>query len=139
MKRGTLLHSDISTTIANMGHTDSLTIGDCGLPTPPNTKKIDLALTRGVPSFLETLKVVLSELCVERVLLAKEIRDYSPAMHEQILAVLHEYRKESGFAAELAYTSHETFKTKVGMSSAVIRTGEATPYSNIILYSGVVF
>ena len=32
MKKGKLLNSEISSVISQMGHTDSLTIGDCGLP-----------------------------------------------------------------------------------------------------------
>ena len=35
--------------------------------------------------------------------------------------------------------SHEDFKTKTCDSQAVVRTGECTPYANVILKSGVVF
>ena len=37
------------------------------------------------------------------------------------------------------YVSHEEFKEKTAYTKAIIRTGEATPYSNIILQSGVLF
>ncbi|MFR6682694.1 RbsD/FucU domain-containing protein [Dorea formicigenerans] len=37
-----------------MGHTDRICIGDCGLPIPNETEKIDLALMKfGQPRFLE--------------------------------------------------------------------------------------
>ena len=74
MKKGSLLNKEISSVIAGMGHTDMLTIGDCGLPVPENVRRIDLALKKGVPTFEDTLKVVLEELCVEKVIIACEIK-----------------------------------------------------------------
>ena len=68
MKKTKMINSELSYVISQMGHTDSLTIGDCGLPIPPETKRIDLALTHNVPTFIQTLDVVLEELYVEEVL-----------------------------------------------------------------------
>ena len=59
MRKTKLINSEVSYTISKMGHTDSLTIGDCGLPIPSNVNRIDLALKYGVPSFVETLDTVL--------------------------------------------------------------------------------
>ena len=73
MKKTRLINSEISYTISKMGHTDSLTIGDCGLPIPNKVNRIDLALKYGVPTFLETLDTVLEELCVEEIVIANEI------------------------------------------------------------------
>lgn len=51
MKKTCLLNNSISSVISKMGHTDIIAIGDCGLPIPKETKRIDLALTKGIPSF----------------------------------------------------------------------------------------
>ena len=53
MKKSALLNSELSYVIAKMGHTDTLTVGDCGLPIPQETQRIDLALRKGTPGFLE--------------------------------------------------------------------------------------
>ncbi|MBF3339854.1 D-ribose pyranase, partial [Leptospira borgpetersenii serovar Hardjo-bovis] len=37
------------------------------------------------------------------------------------------------------YVSHEQFKLKTADSQAVIRSGECSPYANIILCAGVTF
>ena len=74
MKKTKLINSEISYTISKMGHTDSLTIGDCGLPIPNEVNRIDLALKYGVPTFLETLDTVLDELCVEEIVIANAIK-----------------------------------------------------------------
>lgn len=131
MKKTGLLNSEISSVISKMGHTDGLAIGDCGLPIPEETKRIDLALIKDIPSFIATLKVVLTELQVEEVELAKETADVSPALFEEI-------KKEIG-DVKITFITHEELKDKLKECKAVIRTGEQTPYANIILRSGVVF
>lgn len=131
MKKAELLNSNISAVIASMGHTDTLTIGDCGLPIR-GTERIDLCLKKGTPGFLETLETVLTELCVEKAILAEETKTVSPQMYAAILEVL-------GPDVQVEHVSHEELKKRSEISKAVIRTGECTSYANVILYSGVTF
>lgn len=135
MKKAFLLNSEITETIAKMGHTDSLVIGDAGLPIPDGTKRIDLAVSKGIPGFMPVLEAVLSEQKVEKIILAEEIKAASPQMHEAILKAC----KEAESNLEIEYVSHEEFKATTQRSKAVVRTGEFTPYANVILVSGVVF
>ena len=132
MRKTVLLNSEISSVISRMGHTDMLTVGDCGLPVPEGVQRIDLALKLGVPRFLEVLDTILEELCVERIILAEEVRTASPEMHEAILA-------RFGDKVQVDYVPHEEFKRRTASSKAVVRTGECTPYANVILCSGVTF
>lgn len=132
MRKTVLLNANISSVISRMGHTDMLTVGDCGLPVPDGVERIDLALKLGVPGFLETLDTILEELCVEKIILAEEIKSASPGMHEQIL-------RRFGDAVQVVYVPHEDFKRASAGSKAVVRTGECTPYANVILCSGVTF
>lgn len=131
MKKTKLINSEISYTISKMGHTDSLTIGDCGLPISDDVKKIDLALTHGVPSFIDTLDAILEELCVEEIIIASEIKEKNEKIYKEILK-----RFENVKVTEV---SHEEFKKMTNNSKAFVRTGECSPYANIILKSGVVF
>ena len=59
MKQTGILNRDLSAVIAALGHTQSIVIGDCGLPIPDGVPVIDLALVPGTPSFLLTLRAVL--------------------------------------------------------------------------------
>ncbi|PRR77386.1 D-ribose pyranase [Clostridium liquoris] len=131
MKKTALLNSNISSVISKMGHTDSLAIGDCGLPIPKETERIDLALIKGIPTFMDTLRAVLMELQVEEVEIAKEAVEVSPTLYKEI-------EKELG-NVKITLISHEELKKRLKNCKAVIRTGEQTPYANIILKSGVVF
>lgn len=132
MRKTVLLNSEISSVISRMGHTDMLTVGDCGLPIPDGVQRIDLALKLGVPRFLEVLDTVLEELCVERIVLAEEIRTVSPQMHAAIL-------ERFGGKVQVDYMPHEDFKRLTAKTKAVVRTGECTSYANVILCSGVTF
>lgn len=129
MKKTKMINSELSYVISKMGHTDSLTIGDCGLPIPCETKRIDLALTHNIPTFIQTLDVILGELCVEEAIIASEIKEKNPEVYESI-------KKR---VSNLQEVSHEEFKVLTKDSKAVVRTGECSPYANIILKSGVVF
>lgn len=131
MKKNDLLNRELSYTIAKMGHTQTLTIGDAGLPIPLDVKAIDLALIKGIPSLLEVLDAVLTELCVEAITLADEIKETSPQIHKQIISRFPSVR--------INYVKHEVFKELSKDSLAIVRSGETTPYANIILHSGVTF
>lgn len=139
MKRGILLNSEISYVISKLGHTDTLTIGDCGLPVPEGVQRIDLAVMKGLPEFMPVLRVVLDEQEIEKVILAEEIKVVNPELLGEILKLLEETEEKEDKAIEVEYVSHEDFKKKTKASKAVVRTGEYRAYANIILVSGVTF
>lgn len=139
MKRGKLLNAEISYVISKMGHTDTLTIGDCGLPVPEGVKRIDLAVVKGLPEFMPVLEAVLEEQEIEKVILAEEIKGINPSLLDEILKLLEATSIKEGKEISIEYISHEEFKKKTCASKAVIRTGEYKAYANIILVSGVTF
>ncbi len=108
-----------------------LVVSDAGLPIPQGVKRIDLALKEGVPGFFETLETILLELKPEKVIIASETFKVSPQVGNRL--------REKFKDIELVEVSHEQFKATTTKARAVVRTGEYTPYANIILVSNVVF
>lgn len=131
MKKTGILNAELMGVIAAMGHTDRLVIADSGLPIPPAVLRIDLTLVAGIPSFVQTLQAVLAELQVEAAVVADEMRQRSPGLYQATRQLLGEIR--------LDHVPHETIKATLPHVRAVVRTGEQTPYANIILQSGVTF
>ncbi|HWO64341.1 MAG TPA: D-ribose pyranase [Umezawaea sp.] len=129
MKRSGILHAELSGALARLGHTDELVVADCGLPIPPGPAVVDLAFTFGVPSFLEVLDGLLAELVVERAVIAIELDDANPicaaAVHHRLPAV--------------DRVPHAEFKRRTASARLVVRTGEATPFANVLLRCGVPF
>ena len=129
MKRTALLHAELSHAIASMGHGDMLVIGDVGLPIPNGPRRIDLALTPGTPAVADVLRVVLTELQVEKAVIATEAVERAQGLLP-------------GWC-QLPVTpqtvSHDEFKRLTERARVVVRTGECTPYANVILVAGVTF
>jgi len=133
MKKGGILNSNLSRVIAAMGHTDKLVIGDSGLPIPRNSELVDLALKPNVPRFLETLETILEELVVEEAIISKEMETKNKEVYKKVRQILKN--------TKIKKVSHEEFKkiSRNGGNVSFVRTGEATPFANIILVSGVNF
>ena len=128
MKKTGIINAPISTIIAHLEHTDMLTVADAGLPIPSTTQRIDLALKQGVPGFLETLEVVLSEMFVEKAYVSEDILIKSPHIYAGIQKLLGDVSIET--------LPHPEFKKLTGSTKAIIRTAEFTPFANVILVAG---
>ena len=131
MRNQGIINPQLCAVIAGLGHTETIVIADSGLPIPAQVQCIDLSLTYGTPSFLDVLKAVEAELCIESYTVAEEMAVDNPDMLNKTRSIL------CGKAENLI--PHSVFKKKTAESRAVIRTGENTPYSNVILKAGVVF
>lgn len=129
-KTGTL-NSEISKVLSDLGHTDEIVIGDCGLPIPDGVKKIDLALVKGLPSFMDVLTEIEKHMVIEHITLASEIKSANTKVLSEIQKLMDE--------VAITFVTHEEFKVLNKNAKVIIRTGEATPYANIILRSGVNF
>ena len=131
MKKRGILNAQLSYLLAALGHKDLFMIGDAGMPIPEGVEVVDLVLTAGVPTFKQVLDAVLDEVQVEGYYLAHEIKEFNPELEEYIKAGLPE--------AEVEYMTHEYLKKFSGKCRFAIRTGEFSPYPNVILRAGVVF
>lgn len=130
MKKSPLLNVALSRVVAGLGHGDLVVIGDAGLPVPRGVELVDLAVTRGVPSFLDTLGAVLSEMHVETHWLASETQERSPHIWTAVAQLA---------LPRCRIVPHEELKRLCQGARAVVRTGECTPYANVVLGAGVVF
>ena len=131
MKKTTLLHAELSDVIARLGHGDLLVIADAGLPIPDGPRRIDLAVSANVPRFADVLAAVLAEMQVESALVADELAAANPSVHASL-------RRRLG-DTPVTSLPHKRFKAATREARAIVRTGEFSPYANVILRAGVVF
>ena len=131
MKKTGILNADIAAVVASMGHLDTLTIADAGLPIPDTVLRIDLVVRPNLPRFLDVTTAILEELMVQEAILAREIAAASPDIYDELRALLGE--------TPIRLVAHSEFKQLTAHSKAVVRSGEFTPYANVILVAGVVF
>jgi D-ribose pyranase len=132
-KNAGTLNAQLSRVFSELGHTDQLVVTDAGLPIPRHVERVDLALVAGIPGFLQVLDQTLAEIVIEGVVAPAEIEQNSPEM----LAALRQRFDRLG--VELTLVPHVEFKKRSGEARAAVRSGEFTPYANVILTCGVVY
>lgn len=131
MKKQGIINAQLAGLIAGLGHKDTFMIGDGGMPIPKGVEIVDLALCGGVPTFKQVCDVVLAETEVEAYTIADEIKEKNP--------VLLDYIRKSLPDAEETMIPHIELKEMSKNVKFAIRTGEFTPYPNIIMRAGVAF
>lgn len=131
MKKTGLLNQPLSSLIAGLGHTDTIAITDAGLSIAPTVQRIDLAVCEGVPGLLEVLRAMLGEMQISGAVIARELVEHSPQFYVDLVRIL------DGVA--LTEIPHTELLEMTRNTRAAIRTGEFTPFANIILISEVIF
>ncbi|MCI9428629.1 MAG: D-ribose pyranase [Lachnospiraceae bacterium] len=131
MKKAGMIHGELMKRIALLGHKDLFMIGDAGMPIPQGVEVIDLALCKGVPTFTQVLDAVLEESVVEYYYVAEEIVTANPGIYQYIQEKLPDVAHEK--------MPHDNLKEFSGKCKFAIRTGEYSPYPNVILRAGVAF
>lgn len=146
MKRNGILNSDISRVLSYMGHTDTICVADCGLPVPDETERIDLALRKGLPSFMDIVEELTKDMKIQKITLAEEMKTQNPGQLEAVLDLFKSLDEKyaagdpaGNLMPEVVYVPHDELKKQTKNCKAVIRSGEMTPYSNIILESACIF
>lgn len=127
MKRGGLLNAQLNHAVSGLGHGDLVVVADCGLPLPVGVPVVDLAVVHGLPGFADVLDALVTDVVFEGCTAADESHG-SPAgtwITERF--------------DDVAYVSHDELKQLSGRARLLVRTGEATPYANVVLRCGVPF
>lgn len=129
MIRDGILNAQLAGALARLGHGDTVVVSDCGLPVSEGPVLVDLAFRFGIPGFGQVLDGLLPEVVVEGATAADEIAAHNADCHALLRSRL----------GEVELISHEELKMRAARSRLVIRTGEATPFANVLLRCGVAF
>lgn len=130
MRRSGVRHAELARQIALLGHTDRVVVADMGLPLPRHVPLIDLALLPGTVPFTVCLDAVLAEVVVQGHVIANEAAGgCAGGWFDDRAAAL----------GERTAVTHEELKRQLDGVRFAIRSGEATPYANVILECGVPF
>ena len=129
MKEVGILNRDVAQVVSMMGHMDEMIVCDAGFPIPLGVRTVDLSLAENRPTVVEFLEELKRYFSVEKLVLANETKEVSPSMFDRIVAVL-----DKGTAVETI--PHTELKQRSKSVKAVIRTGDFTAFTNVLLVSG---
>jgi len=124
-----LLNRELSALMARLGHMDEIIVCDAGFPIPEGVRTVDLCLARGEPGLLRVLEEIAKYFSVEKIILADEMLAASPTMAEKVKAVF-------GSNVALGTLGHSELKKRSAMVKGIVRTGEFTAFSNVLIVSG---
>ena len=129
MRETGFLNREISDVLSIMGHQDELIVCDAGFAIPLGVRTVDISLAKDKPTVLELLEELIKHFSVEKLILAEETKNVSPTKFKNIVAL---------FPKDMPVETmpHTQFKQRSAKVKAVIRTGDFTAYSNVLLISG---
>jgi D-ribose pyranase len=123
-----ILNPAINSLLSRVRHTNTLVIADRGFPYWPEIETVDISLVDDVPRVLDVLAAIRANFNIGRAFMAEEF--HGTATPQAALA----YGR--GFEGiPVLYETHEEFKRRVPSAIGLIRTGDTTPYANLILES----
>jgi D-ribose pyranase len=128
MLRKGILNPGINSLLSRVRHTNTLVIADRGFPFWPGLETVDISLVDGVPRVLEVLKAIRENFQIGSVFMAEEFHS----------ANTQETRQEFDRALAgipVVFEPHLEFKKRAPQAIGLIRTGDTTQYSNLILES----
>lgn len=131
MIRGSILNEALLTALAVMGHSDILLVVDAGFPIPETgCRRVDLAVTPGVPDIETVLNLVAANMIYEECYVGDEQKEYYPSLYKKVCGIIKRCPVKTIPHDEIMFGYAK--KAKV-----IVRTGAFDPWGNIVLVSGV--
>lgn len=124
-----ILHPQLASLLARFRHANAIAILDGPFPSYPGVETIELIVDRGIPTIPQLVDVILAEHEVSSVIMADEFRQHVDAV------VQADYLSHLG-TLPITWIPHTDFKARVGECLGIVHTGDAVPYSNVILQWG---
>jgi D-ribose pyranase len=124
-----IINGQLASVLARFRHVNTLAIVDGPFPSYPDVELVDLALVKGFPTIPDVLNEILPLLDITGIYLANEFSQKVDSKTVNLYKKVYEN-------IPTILIPHEEFKVKVGQSLAIIHTGDAVPYSSVILKSG---
>jgi len=129
MRETGIVNRDICDVLSGLGHTDELIVCDAGFAIPAGVRTVDISLGENKPTVPEVLSELRKHFSVEKLVLAEETRRTGPTRFAALA-------RSFGDGIPVETIPQTEFRARARGVKAVIRTGDFTAYSNILLVSG---
>jgi D-ribose pyranase len=125
---GGILNPAINSLLSRVRHTNLLVIADRGLPFWPHIETVDISLVDDIPRVMDVLLAIKSNFSIGRVYAAQQFLGMNTpatisALDDALLGI------------PITFESHDDLKKRIPGAIGLIRTGDTTQYSNLILES----
>ena len=123
-----ILNPALNSLLSRVRHTNTLVIADRGFPFWPLIETVDISLIDNIPTVLDVLRAIRPNFVIGRVSMAEEFLKYNNAETQAKVRTVLE-------GVTIDFEPHITFKKRVPNAIGLIRTGDTTQYTNMIIES----
>ena len=123
-----ILNPHINSLLSRVRHTNTLVIADRGFPFWPMIETVDISVVDDLPTVLQVLKAIRPNFQIGKAWMAQEFLKENNARIRAAFA-------EALRGIELAHEPHLEFKKRIPRAIGLVRTGDTTPYANLVLES----
>jgi D-ribose pyranase len=128
MLKGGILNPAINSLISRVRHTNTLVISDRGFPFWPMIETVDITLVDGIPTVLQVLNAITPYFIIGEAHMASEFLSHNSEETKRAFA--------AAFGTiPVIHEPHIEFKKRIPLAIGLIRTGDTTPYANMVLES----
>ncbi|MFD1801103.1 RbsD/FucU domain-containing protein [Mixta tenebrionis] len=128
MRPGKILHPQIASALASLGHGDIVLVTDAGAPVPADANRIDLAFCAGTVDLFTILRVLRQEIFIEEVIFAAEVPESNPKLLRDVTEIF------TGSGADFTLIPHQKLVAEIySAARVVIRSGSLMPWGNFAL------
>ncbi len=123
-----ILNPQLRSLLARVRHTNTLVIADYAFPFWPGIEIVDLSLVQGVPTTIQLLDAILPVWKCGEIFMAEEFNVHNPKKVREAFA-------KARRGVKTTFEPHLHLKHRVPAAIGIIRTGDDTIYSNMVLVS----
>jgi D-ribose pyranase len=123
-----ILNPQLRSLMARVRHTNTLVIADYAFPYWPQIETVDLSLVQGVPTVIQLLDAILPTWKCGEIIMAEEFISHNRKKLRDAFA-------KARRGVPTTFEPHLALKQRVPAAIGIIRTGDDTIYSNMVLVS----
>ena len=124
-----ILNLEINCALGYLGHMDEMIIADAGFPLPLGVKVIDISLSENDPTVTEVFQQIIKYFSIEKLVFANETKRVNPSHYKKISNLV-------GKNVDIETIPHTDLKIRAKNVKVIIRTGDFTAFSNVLIVSG---
>ncbi len=129
MRETGIVNREICDVLSTLGHTDEVIVCDAGFAIPCGVRTVDISYGENKPTVPEVLAELKKHFSVERMILSEETQKRMPARFKEFIDTF-----DNCIAVDVI--SQSELRTRARTVKAVIRTGDFSAFSNVLLVSG---
>jgi len=126
-----ILNVRLTTAITALKWGEVIVVSDAGLPDMKDVEVLDLSITANNPEINDVIPAIIDSLTIDRVLVASEMEKVNKKKFDYVKSLFPEKLETMG--------NLELEEELMSKAKLVVRTGDTSPYGNVVFVGGLDF